>query len=96
MFKLLAFKTIWVILIGCITLIVGVLSILGAFGITPVEAKQKIEVIVTVVGMVTATVEDITATLDTEQIENLNNTLIQLSDPELIALFKLWLTQQTE
>ncbi len=45
--------------------------------------------------MVTATVEDITANLDTEQIEKLNRTLTELNDPELVVLFKLWLQQET-
>lgn len=91
----LTFKIVWVIIIGALTFTALVLGILASFGISPVEAKQKVEVIVTVAAMVTATVEDITANLDTEQIEKLNRTLTELNDPELVALFKLWLEQET-
>ena len=87
--------TLTVIVVLAITIPVGILSLLASFGISPIEAKRNIEVAVTVVAMVTTTVEDITATLDTEQIELLNQTLTELSDPELIALFKLYLEQQT-
>lgn len=81
---------------GFISLSVGVLSLLASFGITPMEAKQSVEVVATIVNKVVITVDDITANLDTEQIEKLNQTLIELSDPELINLFKLYLKQQTE
>ena len=92
---LLTFKTVWVIIIGVLTFTALTLGILASLGISPVEAKQKVEVAVTVAAMVTATVEDITANLDTEQIEKLNRTLTELNDPELVALFKLWLELQT-
>ncbi len=81
--------------IGGLTFATLVIGLLASFGISPVEAKQKIEVAVTVAAMVTATVEDITANLDTEQIEKLNRTLTELNDPELVVLFKLWLQQET-
>ncbi len=93
--KVLAFKTVWVIVIGALTLITLSLGVLSSFGISPVKAKETIEVTATIISKVAVTVEDITATLDTEQIENLNRTLAELSDPELIALFKLWLEQET-
>lgn len=92
--KALTLKTIWVIVIGALTLTTLLLGVLSSFGITPVEAKQGIEVAITVAAKVAVTVEEVTATLDTEQIENLNRTLTELSDPELIALFKLWLEQE--
>ncbi len=82
-------------IIGALTATTLVLGLFASFGVSPVEIKQKVEVAVTVAAMVTATVEEITATLDTEQIEKLNRTLIELNDPELVALFKLWLELQT-
>ncbi len=82
-------------IIGALTATTLVLGLFASFGVSPVEIKQKVEVAITVAAMVTATVEEITATLDTEQIEKLNRTLIELNDPELVALFKLWLELQT-
>ncbi len=87
--------TLTVIVVLAITIPVGILSLLASFGISPVEAKQRIEVTATIISKVAVTVEEVTANLDTEQIEMLNRTLTELSDPELIALFKLWLEQET-